>query len=307
MNLLRLLANNNDLRVPLSLDLKYTLRAAGRLARYPASLRSLLGGADALNKLLMDLYARNPVALVHTHGFDIFLDPADLGFSPSIGVLGFYELKTTELFIKLVEGGSTVIDVGANVGFFTLLAAKLAGKEGVVLSFEPDPTSFALLSKSVQRNNFGNVRLFQKCISDVDGEQILYLSVTHHKGMHSISRNLGGRRINVKSARLDTVADSLNIGEIDLLKIDVEGAEPEVLDGATRLLSEHRVRNIIMEWEHPEVWARRKDIFDMVFQRFDVYRFARSIPFLSPRRLDSHSASPFSTSVGTNVYLRRHS
>jgi FkbM family methyltransferase len=266
-----------------------------------------MGRADALNKLLMDLYARNPVALVHTHGFDIFLDPTDLGISPSIGVLGWYELKTTELFIKLVEGGSTVIDVGANVGFFTLLAAKLAGKEGVVLSFEPDPTSFALLSKSVQRNNFGNVRLFQKCISDVDGEQILYLSVTHHKGMHSISRNMGGPRINVKSARLDTVVDSLNIGEIDLLKIDVEEAEPEVLDGATRLLSEHRVRNIIMEWEHPEVWARRKDIFDMVFQSFDVYRFARSIPFLSPRRLDSHSAAPFSTSVGTNVYLRRRS
>jgi len=246
VKLLKLLSSNNDLRVPLSLDLKYTLRAARRLARHPSTLRSLLGRADALNKLLMDLYARNPVALVHTHGFDILLDPADMGISPSIGVLGWYELKTTELFIKLVESGSTVIDVGANVGFFTLLAAKLAGKEGVVVSFEPDPTSFSLLSRSVQRNNFGNVRLFRKCISDVDGEQVLYLSVTHHKGMHSISRNLGGLGISVKSARLDTVADSLNIDEIDLLKIDVEGAEPEVLDGATRLLSEHRVRNIIM-------------------------------------------------------------
>jgi len=307
VKLLKLLSSNNDLRVPLSLDLKYTLMAARRLARHSSTFPSLLGRADALNKLLMELYSRNPVALVHTHGFDIFLDPADMGISPSIGVLGWYELKTTELFIKLVESGSTVIDVGANVGFFTLLAAKLAGKQGVVLSFEPDPTSFSLLSKSVQRNNFGNVRLFQKCISNMDGQQILYLSVTHHKGLHSISRDLGGPRITVQSARLDTVADSLNIGAIDLLKIDVEGAEPEVLDGATRLLSEHRVRNIIMEWEHPEVWARRKDIFEMIFQGFDVYRFARSLPFLSPRRLDSHSTSPFSTSVGTNVYLRRHS
>ena len=307
VKLLKLLSSNNDLRVPFSLDLKYTLMAARRLAQHPSTFPSLLGRADALNKLLMELYAKNPVALVHTHGFDIFLDRADMGISPSIGVLGWYELKTTELFIKLVESGSTVIDVGANVGFFTLLAAKLAGKKGVVLSFEPDPTSFSLVSKSVQRNNFRNVRLFQTCISDTDGQQILYLSVTHHRGLHSISRDLGGPRITVPSARLDTVADSLDIDEIDLLKIDVEGAEPEVLDGATRLLSEHRVRNIIMEWEHPEVWARRKDIFDMVFQRFDVYRFARSLPFLSSRRLDSHSASPFSTSVGTNVYLRRHS
>src|SRR2546428_8119148 len=108
----------------------------------------------------MELYARNPVALVHTHGFDIFLDPADMGISPSIGVLGWYELKTTELFIKLVENGSTVVDVGANVGFFTLLAAKLAGKAGVALSFEPDPTTFPLLSKSPKPKNFWNFRPF---------------------------------------------------------------------------------------------------------------------------------------------------
>lgn len=305
IKLQKFLSSNNDLRVPLSLDLKYTLMAARRLARHPPTFSSLLPRADALNKLLIDLYARNPVAVVRTHGFDIFLDPADMGISPSIGVLGWYELKTTEFFIKLVESGSTVIDVGANVGFFTLLAANLAGKGGVVLSFEPDPTTFSLLSRSVQRNNFGNVRLFQECISDTDGQRTLYLSDTHHKGLHSISRDLGGQRITVQSARLDTVADKSKIGAIDLLKIDVEGAEPEVLDGATRLLSEHRVRNIIMEWEHPEVWARRKDIFEMIFQRFDVYRFARSLPFLSPQRLDSHSTSPFSARVGANVYMRR--
>jgi FkbM family methyltransferase len=290
---------------PPSLDLKYTLIAMKKLARYPSALPSLFGGADALNRLLVDLYARNPVPLVHTHGFDIWLDSQDMGVSPSIGVLGWHEMKTTELFIKLIRRGSTVIDVGANIGFFTLLAAKLVGKKGLVISFEPEPASFSLLTRSVERNNFNNVRLFQKCISNVDGQQLLHLSVTHNKGLHSIARDLGGPSVLVQSARLDTLASSDGIGSIDLLKIDVEGAEPQVLEGAERLISESRVRNIIMEWEHPETWARRNDILEMIFSKFDVYEFVRSLPFHPARKLTSDSTDLFGRSVGTNLYLRR--
>jgi FkbM family methyltransferase len=240
---------------------------------------------------------------VHTHGFDIYLDPSDLGVSPSIGVLGWHEMKTTELFIKLIRRGSTVVDVGANIGFFTLLSAELVGERGTVLSFEPEPTSFSLLNQSIKRNNFDNVRLFQKCISNVDGQQLLYLSATHNKGLHSIARDLGGPSILVESARLDTIASTLGVGSIDLLKIDVEGAEPAVLQGAMCLLSESRVRNIVMEWEHPETWARYDDILDMVFAKFDVYEFIRSLPFLPARRLASKSRSLFVKGVGTNLYL----
>ncbi len=62
---------------------------------------------------------------------------------------------------------------GANIGFFTLLVASIVGPEGSVISFEPDPTSFSLPSKSVQRNGFSNIKLFQKCVSDTDGTPTL--------------------------------------------------------------------------------------------------------------------------------------
>jgi FkbM family methyltransferase len=228
-----------------------------------------------------------------------------MGVSPSIGVLGWHEMKTTELFIKLVGKGSTVIDVGANIGYFTLLAAKLAGKNGIVFSFEPESTSFSLLAQSVEINNFDNVRLFQECISNVDGQQLLHLSATRNKGLNSIARDLGGGSVLVPSARLDSIASKFGIGSIDLLKIDVEGAEPEVLEGAERLLSESRVRNIIMEWEHPETWARRDDILKMIFARFDVYEFVRSLPFVPARKLGLSSTGLFARSVGANLYLRR--
>jgi FkbM family methyltransferase len=267
----------------------------------------MLGGAQAMDKLLQDEYSKHPVELRRTHGFDIYLDTSDLGVSPSIGILGWYELRTTELFVKLIKTGWTVVDVGANVGFFTLLAAKLTGEMGRVISFEPDPTSYNLLSKSVERNHFGNVSLFQRAISGTDGDRSLHLSATHHKGLHSITRDLGGEKITVQSSKLDTIASKMGIGSIDLLKIDVEGAEPEVLEGAGELLAEGRIRNIIMEWEHAEIWAEHRDILHRVFSAFDSYRFARSIPFLPSTKLDGDNESLFSSRLGANLYLHRRS
>ncbi len=291
----------------MSLDLKYSLMAARQLARHPSLFTKLLGGIESMDTLLQDEYAKYPVVLRRTHDFDIYLDPSDKGISPSIGVLGWYELRTTELFIKLVKPGSTVIDVGSNVGFFTLLAARLAHENGRVLSFEPEPTCFSLLSKSIERNRFANVRAFQQCVSNQDGQKTLYLSVTKHRGLHSTVKDLGGDKIVVESTCLDTIAEMLGLDQVDLLKIDVEGAEPEVLEGAGRLLVEGRIRNIIMEWEHPEIWAEHKDILHKILSVFDAYRFARSIPFLPSKKLDGDAGSFFNSRLGTNLYLRRRS
>ncbi len=288
-----------------ALDFKYVLTAVNKLAKHRSTLRRIVGGANSWNALLRDLYGKHPVGVVSTHDFEIFLDPCDMGVSPSIGVLGWHELKTSELFFKLVEPGSTVIDVGANVGYFTLLAAKLAGKEGLVLAFEPDPTSFGFLSKSIAKNNFQNVRIFRECISNIDGQRTLYLSATSNRGLHSTSTDLGGVKITVPSARLDSVASMLNVSSVDLLKVDVEGGEPDVLESASHLLAEGRVKNIIMEWDHREPWMGRTDLLRTIFERFEVYRFARSIPFLPANKLTPGSSNMFGGRVGTNVYLRQ--
>ena len=260
-----------------------------------------------MDKLLQDEYARHPVELRRTHGFDIYLDPSDLGISPSIGILGWYEMRTTELFVRLVRQGSTVIDIGANVGFFTLLAARLTGKGGSVVSFEPEATSFSLLSKSIEKNRFANVKAFQQCVSNQDGLATLHLSASQHRGLHSTVRDLGGGKIVVESTKLDTVASKLGLARVDLLKIDAEGAEPQVLEGAEELIAGSKVRNIIMEWEHPEIWAGHAPILEMILSRFDVYRFARSLPFIPAKRLTTNSQSFFKSGLGTNVHLRQRS
>lgn len=290
--------------MPLSLDVKFVILTARQLVRHHASPTVFFRGPDGLNGLLTRLYAENPVGLVHTFDFDILLDPNDMGVSPSIAVLGWHELRTTEFFLDLLHEGSTVIDVGANVGYFTLLAAKLVGDSGTVLAFEPEPTCFSLLSRSVQKNGFRNVKPFPQCVSDIDGEQTLHLSVTRNKGLHSISRDLGGQTIRVPSTRLDTIGKAQGLRSVDLLKIDAEGAEPEVLKGAAHLLESGKVRNVIMEWEHPESWAGHEDLIDMIFSKFDLYRFSRSLPFVPAKRLVSGATGLFDGKFGANVYLQ---
>lgn len=300
-----MLANGNP-HFSLILELKYVSKTLGILLRHPFTIPRALGGLGAIDEILQDVYLRDPVTVKHTYGFDIYLNPEDLGISPSIGVLGLYELRTTELFLQLLHRGSTVVDVGANVGFFTLLAAKLVGNEGNIVSFEPEPTSFSLLSESVQRNNFSNVKLVRKCASDTDGEKTLYLSSSAHKGMHSITRDSGGASVTVPSARLDTELSQLGIDHIDLLKVDVEGAEPEVLKGAHRLLSQGRIENMIVEWEHPKIWSRHEELVRYLLTNFDAYELARSLPFIPVRQLkeDAPTSSLFRNRFGTNLYLR---
>ncbi len=97
--------------IPLTLDLRYTLRAARVPLHCPSSLPDILKGPKALDRHLQEEYSKRPIEVKHTHGFDIFLNPADTGISPSIGVLGWYELRTTELLGKLLGKEDRVVDV----------------------------------------------------------------------------------------------------------------------------------------------------------------------------------------------------
>ena len=295
-----------DSPIPITLDIRYASKTITGLLRHPRAFARVFGGAHAIDDFVQETYVRNPVALKRTHGFEIYLNPNDMGISPSIGVLGWYELRTTELFIEILRRGSTVVDVGANVGFFTFLAARIVGPKGLVVSFEPEPTSFSLLTRSLTRNNFLNVIPIQKSLSDVDGERTLHLSATSHKGLHSIVYDSGGPNISVPSARLDTEAARLGLGHIDLLKIDAEGAEPEILSGAVQLLSKQRVSNLIFEWEHAENWLKNEDLVRRLFSTYDAFLVPRSLPFLPIKKVKDNFAltEMFQNRFGTNLYLR---
>ncbi len=227
------------------------------------------------------------------------MNPRDLYISSYISYAGSYELPTTVLFESLVGNGDVVFDVGANVGWFTLLAAKLVGRTGRVVSFEPEQTNFALLSKSVGMNGLNNVTAFQRCASNFDSEATLHLAAAvNMPGSHSTVRDFGQGSISVPASRLDTISANLGVDRIQVLKIDVEGAEPQVVLGAMSLIETDKIENIVMEW-NPEAWANHGELLDKIFNKYDVYEIRP--PVLSALKRIRRDKLPTQT---PNLYLQ---
>lgn len=180
--------------------------------------------------------------LVIVDGRKMYLDEDD---SMRLSTRGYYEPFITQQIKSLVKEGDIVLDIGAHIGYYTLILAKLVGEKGKVYAFEPDPTNFVLLRKNVEINGYKNVILEQKAVSDCPGKVKLYLGAersTHH----SIHKNKysGGDYVLVESICLD---DYLKEDQIHFAKIDIEGGEFGALRGMSLLLKRSKDMKIITE------------------------------------------------------------
>lgn len=163
-----------------------------------------------------------------------------------------WEELTTDMFKKVVREGDTVLDLGANIGYFTLLAARLVGTSGRVYSFEPEPTNYSLLLKNIELNGYGNVVALQKAVSSTTGKIKLFLD-SKDTGAHSIYRLDGSS----KFVEIDSVAPDEyfkdKVSKIDVIKMDVEGAEIAALAGMDRILKENENLKMFVEFYFPGI------------------------------------------------------
>jgi len=149
--------------------------------------------------------------------------------------LGSYEKANQIHWERHLKPGMAVFDIGANVGFYTLLASVLVGPSGRVVAFEPLPRNLGFLHGHVSRNRRDNVRIIEAAVAEVPGE------ATFEDVAHGSMARLSTRgSIRVKVVALDDLTDRGEIPEPQMMKIDVEGAEIEVLKGATRLIQRAR-------------------------------------------------------------------
>jgi FkbM family methyltransferase len=162
-----------------------------------------------------------------------------------------YEQDTSAVLRTYLRPGMAVIDVGAHVGCHALLAARLVGPEGKVYAFEPSPDNFALLQKNVALNGYRNVELIPKAVAEKTG------TVTFHLSPEGNDRNAifessraarRGRSVQVQTVSLDDFLEQKSWPQVDLIKIDVEGAEPLVFEGMTRLLKRSTQLALIAEF-----------------------------------------------------------
>lgn len=151
-----------------------------------------------------------------------------------------WDPATTMVFKRVVKAGDTVLDLGANLGYYTLLAARLVGATGRVVAVEPEPRNYRYLVENIRLNDYAQVEPHQMAVSDVSGSTILYLD-EHDSGGHSL-RESAGSAAGVASTAVRCVAldEFLPVGtRVDVVKMDVEGYEPRVLTGMERLLKEN--------------------------------------------------------------------
>lgn len=153
----------------------------------------------------------------------------------------FYKLNepTWEILFNYIHHDSHVVDVGANIGFLSLRFAKIV-KKGMVYSFEPDSENFKNLKNNVELNNFNNVKVFNKALGAKSETVLLYKIYTNNPGANRIlfeKPELPHKVERVEVGVFDDVADQQKISRVDVMKIDVEGFEIFVLQGALNIIA----------------------------------------------------------------------
>ncbi len=188
------------------------------------------------------------VVLVEVQGSKMYVDSRDTGIAPFLLEWESYEKYETALFKRLVDKGMVVVDIGANIGYYTLLAAHLVGEEGKVFAFEPDPYNYSLLCRNIKVNGYRNVVPVQKAVSSKLGETKLFLDRSNLGG-HSLSETNVDLRgtITVEATSLDDYFKNRD-WKIDVIKIDVQGLEMKVLEGMTNVINQNDNLKIIMEF-----------------------------------------------------------
>jgi FkbM family methyltransferase len=147
---------------------------------------------------------------------------------------GSYEPEQTRLFEEHVHPGDTVLDVGAHVGYYTVLSAVLAGGRGAVWAFEPNPANARFLRRHAEINGLRNVHVTEAAASDAEGTARFDFGTGSGTGRLS-----AGGALEVRTIRLDDFCAARALAP-SAVKIDVEGAERAVLEGARETLARHR-------------------------------------------------------------------
>jgi FkbM family methyltransferase len=159
---------------------------------------------------------------------------------------GNYEEEETRKIVKHVKPDMTAFDIGANIGYFTLLMAQLVGPNGCVFAFEPNPIMYSQLKSNIAINpqlEDGRIRAFPVALGKEKGLSSFFCPILGHEGvggLKDVQRAPVNKIINVDVETLDNFTMKHNVKRLDFLKIDVEGGEYDVFKGSEYVLRELR-------------------------------------------------------------------
>ncbi|MBI0577793.1 FkbM family methyltransferase [Neobacillus cucumis] len=210
--------------------------------------------------------------LIHTAFNGKLIVPAnDLGIGPDLIIHGAYDIGLTKYFMSTVRPGDVVVDIGANVGLFSILAGYLVGDSGKVYCFEANKSIFQFLQDNISMNWLRKtVHPFNKAI--YSSQDILTFTID--AGNHTLSTlyevdqwNKNGYhdsliQVQVESEPLDNYFNQID--HIRLLKMDIEGAEYDAFLGMEKFLTHGKIENISFEWNIPMLKERTEPLLELL-------------------------------------------
>lgn len=202
--------------------------------------------------------------------YKIYIDSRDIGIASNLLMDGFWESWITRFMIQNVKPGDVCIDAGANFGYYSLLLAELAGKEGKAIAVEPNAYLSKLLSFTSAVNDHHFLTI-QKALSDETGELTLTVPL-HFWGGGTIRKEKVDDHVTTQMVQVDTldaiVAD-LNLPKVDFIKMDCEGVEPLIFRGMEKVLKKNPQLKMIMEYS-PFMYKDARDFTEFLFSIFSV-------------------------------------
>lgn len=249
-----------------------------------------------IRALCTTAYLGNNDALCRILGrYKMYVDTRDVGIASHMMLEGYWEMWVTAAMMQCVRRGSVVADVGANLGYFTLLLADLTGAEGHVLSFEPNANMASRLRRSISVNGFAGFTDFHEvALGSKEGEVEMEIDDSMPGGGRALAtapkskkdgaalmaadQYYAGKRPGAAPAKtaLGPVVPMKRFDEIDraleveFIKIDVEGFEPHVWAGMTRLLERRKKLTIFMEFTIQRFSDARQFLDDILAHGFSL-------------------------------------
>ena len=207
-------------------------------------------------------------------GLQLYVDPQDGDISASLIQRGYWERWTTLSVLSLIRPGDRIVEVGANLGYYTVLMADAVGPQGSVLALEANPRLADLAQRSLALNGLDDrARVLAQAALDRTGTVSFVTSRTVSGGGHVAVLDQppfpDSEVIEAHAARLDDLVE----GRIDLIRMDAEGSEPFVMAGAERILSDNRDIVVCMEWSPIQIVSRTEPAAFVDRMSADGFRF----------------------------------
>jgi FkbM family methyltransferase len=197
---------------------------------------------------------KEPVIVKEIQGSRMYLDMRDKGVSRELALKGIREEIFTGTLRESLGEGDCVLDIGANIGYYALMAARLVGPRGKVYAIEPVPHNMKLLDDSIRINNYTNIETFPLAMGQSDGAATMYVSDHPNWSSFYRPRKVTGE-IDIRVSSVDSFLKGKRPPGV--IRMDVEGYEYEIVRGMNDFLASGQPLRLFIEF-HPDIMGRQK-------------------------------------------------